>query len=58
MKNYEPVKRVISFVFMLLAIAVLVAMFALVWYRYYALTIIYPFFRKGNWMVIAVYAFI
>ncbi|MCI8633169.1 MAG: sugar transferase [Lachnospiraceae bacterium] len=58
MKNYEPVKRVISFAFMLLAIAVLVVMFALVWYRYYALTIIYPFFRKGNWMVIAVYAFI
>lgn len=58
MRNYEPVKRVISFLFMLLAIAVLVAMFAAVWYRYYALTIIYPFFRKGNWMVIAVYAFI
>ena len=58
MKNYEPVKRVISFAFMLLAIAVLVVMFALVWYRYYALTIINPFFRKGNWMVIDVYAFI
>ena len=58
MKNYEPIKRVMTLGCMLLAIAVMVIMFAIVWYRFYALTIIYPFFRRGNWMVIAVYAFL
>lgn len=58
MKNYEPVKRVFSFALMMLAIGIMVAMFALIWYQFYAFTIIYPFFRRGNWVVIAVYAFL
>ena len=58
MKNYEPIKRVMTLGCMLLAIAVMVIMFAIVWYRFYALTIIYPFFRRGNWMVRVVYAFL
>lgn len=57
MKNYEPVKRVMSFMFLLLGLAVLTAIFAAAWYRYYAYTIIYPFFRRGNWVVIGFYAF-
>ena len=58
MKNYEPIKRVITFSFILISIAVLTAMFAFVWYQYYAYTIISPFFRRGNWAVIAIYAFL
>ncbi len=58
MRNYEPVKRIITFCFLLIAIAVMAAIFATIWYEYYAYEIIKPFYRKGNWLVIAVYAFL
>ncbi len=58
MKNYEPVKRIITFCFLLIAIVGMALMFALIWYQSYAYEIIKPFYRKGNWLVIAVYAFL
>ncbi len=57
MRNYEPIKRIITFCFLLIAIAVMAAMFAGIWYHSYAYEIVKPFYRKGNWLVIAVYAF-
>lgn len=34
----------------------LTSLFGIVWYRSYADVIIQPFFRKGNWLVIGIYA--
>ena len=58
MRNYEPMKRIITFVFLLIAIVGFATIFAWVWYRFYAYEIIKPFYRKGNWLLIAVYAFL
>ena len=58
MRNYEPLKRIITFVFLLIAIIGLAGIFAWVWYQFYAYEIVKPFYRKGNWLVIAVYAFL
>ena len=58
MRNYEPMKRIITFAFLVIAITGLTAIFAWVWYRFYAYEIIKPFYRKGNWLLIAVYAFL
>ncbi len=38
--------------------ALLTAAFALVWYACYSQEIVLPFYRKGNWMVIGIYAVI
>ena len=58
MRNYEPVKRIITFVFLVIAILGLTGIFAWIWYHFYAYGIVKPFYRKGNWLVIAVYAFL
>lgn len=55
-KNREQYKRAIIFLISFLLLVVLVALFGLIWYRSYAGIIIQPFFRKGNWLVIGVYA--
>ena len=51
----EQFKRLILFLLSLILVASLVAVFSYVWYEFYSLDIVQPFFRKGNWMVIAIY---
>ena len=58
MRNYEPMKRIITFSFLMIAIAGMAVIFAMSWYQFYAYEIVNPFYRKGNWLVIAVYAFL
>ena len=58
MRNYEPIKRIIKFAFLLIAIIGLAGIFAWIWYDFYAYEIVEPFYRKGNWLLIAVYAFL
>ncbi len=35
---------------------ILAGMFAFVWYKYYSENIVLPFYRRGNWVLIGVYA--
>ena len=37
-------------------LAMLTAIFGFVWYRYYSAKIVLPFYRRGNWVLIAIYA--
>lgn len=36
-------------------LAVITGIFAVVWYRFYSEEIILPFYRRGNWVLIAIY---
>lgn len=54
--NREQYKRIIMFTISIVLLASLSAIFACVWYSAYADVIIQPFFRKGNWLVIGIYA--
>ncbi|MCI8349846.1 MAG: sugar transferase [Oscillospiraceae bacterium] len=51
----EQFKRMVLFVLCLLLVAALTALFGYVWYDRYSNTIVSPFFRKGNWVVIGIY---
>jgi exopolysaccharide biosynthesis polyprenyl glycosylphosphotransferase len=55
MNNY---KRIINFLFNAIIIAVLAAGFSYVWFNHYSQTIFLPFYRRGNWMLIAIYVII
>lgn len=48
-------KRCITFGAALLLMAVLTGFFAYVWYKYYSDAIILPYYRRGNWVLIAIY---
>ena len=54
----EDYKRLIVFCLASVIILVQVAAFAYVWYDYYRGLIYEPFWRKGNWVLIAIYALI
>ncbi len=58
MKNYEPIKRAVSWLSAVVNTALLAAAFAVVWYTCYSQQIVLPFYRKGNWMVIGIYVVI
>lgn len=58
MKKIEQYKRTVRFVSMLINIILMTSLFAYIWYQYYSNEIVLPFYRKGNWMVIAVYSVI
>ncbi|MBP3747756.1 MAG: sugar transferase [Ruminococcus sp.] len=49
-------KRFITFGSAMVLLGVLTAMFALLWYRYYSDSIVLPYYRRGNWVLIGVYA--
>lgn len=55
MKVNRQFRRIIMFCASFVILAVLTAMWTYVWYNSYALSIFNPFFRKGNWLVIAIY---
>lgn len=56
MKSFEKYKRLIKLLFSLVTILMTVSMYGYVWIGYYNKVILFPFFRKGNWMMIALYA--
>lgn len=59
MKNYDPYKKMILFFVSLINIIMMSAVFAYAWYSYYMYTMYnYTFYRKGNYVVIALYAII
>ncbi|MDY4000752.1 MAG: exopolysaccharide biosynthesis polyprenyl glycosylphosphotransferase [Blautia sp.] len=58
MSKREDYKRIIVFCLASLVIAAQAAVFAYVWYDYYRELIFEPFWRKGNWVLIALYALI
>lgn len=59
MNRREQFKRVIMFFDSLILVGLVVASFGFLWNGYYNLTIIdNPFFRKGNYLLIAVYTLV
>lgn len=51
----DKFKRLISFSLALVMLAILTAGFAVVWYIYYSDTIVLPYYRRGNWVLIGIY---
>jgi len=51
----DKYKRMISFVSAVLLMGIITSIFGIIWYRYYSETIILPFYRRGNWVLIAIY---
>ena len=56
MRSFEKYKRLIKLTFSIVMILMIVTMYGYVWIGYYNKVILFPFFRKGNWMMIALYA--
>lgn len=56
MRKYEQYKRLIKFVFSFSAIFFVVVIYWYVWNGYYNKIIGDPFWRKGNWLMVALYA--
>lgn len=55
MSKREDYKRFIGFCLASIVIAAQTAVFAYVWYDFYRGKIFEPFWRKGNWVLIAIY---
>lgn len=58
MSKREDYKRLIIFCLASIVILAQALVFAFVWYDYYRKLIFEPFWRKGNWVLIALYALI
>lgn len=58
MRIRERYKHWLNYVANLITLLVEGGIFAYMWYTYYSETIIFPFFRRGNWAVIALYMLI
>lgn len=56
--NKDRYKRLISFLSAVLLLGILTGIFAFVWYTHYSEAIVLPFYRRGNWVLIAVYGII
>ncbi len=52
----EQYKRMVSFLSGILLMVFLTLQFANIWYQCYADTLVLPFYRRGNWVVIGIYA--
>ena len=55
MRTREQYKRIISFFSSVILLGALAAGFVYIWYEYYSDVIVLPFYRRGNWVVIAIY---
>lgn len=51
----DKFKRLISFVLAFFLVIILTAGFGIVWYIYYSDTIVLPYYRRGNWVLIGIY---
>ena len=58
MNRREDFKRFIVFCLAGLVVIAQTAVFAYIWYDYYRGLIFEPFWRKGNWVLIAIYGLI
>lgn len=52
----KKLRKTVTFLITVSILAILTAVFGFVWYEYYDDMIVQPFMRRGNWLVIAVYA--
>ncbi len=52
----EQYKRMVSFFSAVILLGILTLQFANIWYNYYSDQMVLPFYRRGNWVVIAIYA--
>lgn len=55
MKSYEQYKRIIRFLTAVAILAVEIGIYAIAWEGYFSLESGSPFFKKGDWLMIAVY---
>ena len=58
MNNREYYKRTVIFLLASLVIIAQAIIFAYIWYHYYREWIYKPFWRRGNWVLIGLYALI
>ena len=58
MRDREQYKRIVTFFSSVILLGLLTFEFAHTWYMYYADVIQLPFYRRGNWVVIAIYTVI
>ena len=56
MNKNEKYKRLVKLSFSFVQIGLLVSLYSFLWIGYYNKVILYPFFRRGNWMMIFIYA--
>lgn len=57
MKNYyEQYKRIIKFISSSVIVFLEVGIYWIVWNYYYNMIIEFPFFRRGNWLMVCLYA--
>lgn len=56
MKKYDQYKRLIKFLFSFNAVFFVVIVYWLVWNGYYNKIIERPFWRRGNWLIVVLYA--
>lgn len=54
--NKEQFKRIISFCSTVIILGALTLEFAYIWYEFYSNIILLPFYRRGNWVVVLIYA--
>ena len=56
MKDYTQYKRIIKFMSSAAIVAMEAGIYGFVWVMYYNRLLEFPFWRRGNWLMIAVYA--
>jgi hypothetical protein len=56
MRRLDQYKRAIVFVAALIVLLLQTAVFWVLWHEYYNNIILQPFFRRGSWVVVAIYA--
>ncbi|MBQ8687532.1 MAG: exopolysaccharide biosynthesis polyprenyl glycosylphosphotransferase [Ruminococcus sp.] len=54
-KDRDQYKRIYSFFAAIVLLGIFTAAFGWVWYECYSDTILLPFYRRGNWVMIAIY---
>ena len=54
-KNKDLYKRFVTFISGILLLGMITGIFAFIWYRNYSEQIILPYYRRGNWVLIAIY---
>lgn len=55
-RNREQYKRIFSFCSAVILMGVLTLLYANVWYSHYLDELVLPYYRRGNWAVIGIYA--
>ncbi|SHM16325.1 sugar transferase [Ruminococcus flavefaciens] len=54
-KNRDLYKRFVTFISAMFLLCIITGIFAFVWYRHYSEQIVLPYYRRGNWVLIAIY---